>query len=195
MMRMPTMTASPMLRAILLLLLLPVTLGEARGAVQPPPANCLLPSCILGTSANGKWIAQPFSGGSGTVGPAGPQGPAGPAGPQGPQGIAGAAGVNGGPLASKTYVAGTALSPGLWYGIYGTANVAIPLPAAGVAPWTNPAIVCFTNYGDKISAVGQVTFTSTSPIYGFPSSLGFMQTVCAGIDDVTPPGWHGDGGS
>jgi hypothetical protein len=174
--------------ALLVLLCMPLATGEARGAVQPPPAGCMLPNCIL---------PQPFTGGTGTVGPAGPQGPAGPAGPQGPQGIAGAAGINGGPLKSQTYTTGITLAPNLWYGIYGTTNVSIPLPAIGAAPWTNPVVMCFTDYGDMVSAVGQVTFTAPTgtPLYGGPVSLGFDQTVCFGIDDKTPPGWRGDGGN
>ena len=183
---------SALSHALLVLLLTPFAVSAASGAVQPPPKNCTLPTCILGTDANGKWMAQPFTGGAGAQGPAGPQGPQGPAGPTGPQGIAGAAGVNGGPLNFKTYAGGNAITPNFWYGIDQsvTTAVAIALPAAGIAPWTNPAIVCFTNYG-----TGQTTFTSTSPLYGAPVFLGTDQTVCFGIDDQSPPGWRGDGGN
>ena len=180
---------------LLILCLLPLGVSQASGAVQPPPPGCNT-NCAWGTDANGKWVKVPITGG-GSVGPAGPQGPAGPTGPAGPQGIAGAAGVNGGPLKSLTYTAGMTLTPNFWYGIYGTANVSIPLPAIGPAPWTNPVVMCFTNYGDIVSAVGQVTFTAPAgvPLYGGPVSLGFDQTVCFGIDDKTPPGWRGDGGN
>lgn len=208
-------TASPLLRAILLLMLLPVMTGAAKGAAQSPPKNCA-PN-VLSTDATGKLIcitvpagpagpqgpAGPAGpvGATGAAGPPGPQGiagatgPAGAVGPAGPQGPAGISGMNGAPFVYKTYVVGTALAPGVWYGVEGTADTAITLPAAGTAPWINPANICFMNYGDKISAAGKVTFTSSSPIMGVPASLAFGQYVCILVNDKTPAGYSGDGGN
>ena len=128
----------------------------------------------------------------GQTGPAGPQGPAGATGPVGPQGPAGS-GTGGGGLILTTYDPTKPIAPQMWYGVYGTADVVITLPAAGVAPFTAPSvgsvIDCVTNYSS-----GQVTFKSTSPIYGFPAALVPSGNVCFGVDDRTPAGWRGDGG-
>ena len=90
--------------------------------------------------------ARPVGGPDGwkVYGPSGPQGVAGPAGLAGAAGPQGIAGVNGIPLVAKTYTSG--MTVGLvngkmpWYAVYGSTNVAVPLPAAGVATDWRPMV-------------------------------------------------------